>query len=202
MQELHFQNIPEHCLTLNTGEVAMRLRTHREYTDPRIQAAEDLLRKILNVRYVARRVPITFLEQEYLDLGFGPFHSQSLTRNLTGCSEAFLLAVTLGIEVDRLLLQLSHLSPGEHFICDGLASAFAEAACDYAESNLKGSLSCNPRFSPGYGDLPLEIQPDFLQFLDAGRLLGIHLGKTLLMTPMKSITAMIGIKHESERTYL
>lgn len=50
-----------------------------------------------------------------------------------------------------------------------------------------------PRFSPGYGDLPLALQPDLLNFLNAQRWVGITVGKTLLMSPMKSVTAIMGI---------
>ncbi len=50
-----------------------------------------------------------------------------------------------------------------------------------------------PRFSPGYGDLPLALQPDLLHFLNAQRWVGITVGKTLLMSPMKSVTAIMGI---------
>lgn len=50
-----------------------------------------------------------------------------------------------------------------------------------------------PRFSPGYGDLPLALQPDLLNFLNAQRWVGITVGETLLMSPMKSVTAIMGI---------
>ena len=51
-----------------------------------------------------------------------------------------------------------------------------------------------PRYSPGYGDLPLSVQPDFLAALDAQKTLGITLTETFLMIPSKSVTAIIGIQ--------
>ena len=52
-----------------------------------------------------------------------------------------------------------------------------------------------PRFSPGYGDLPLDFQKEFLKITDASRKLGISLNDSLLMSPSKSVTAIIGIKN-------
>jgi cobalamin-dependent methionine synthase I len=52
----------------------------------------------------------------------------------------------------------------------------------------------HPRFSPGYGDLPLEMQKDVMTALDCGRTVGITLTDSLLMTPSKSVTAIIGMK--------
>ena len=49
------------------------------------------------------------------------------------------------------------------------------------------------RFSPGYGDLPIEVQKDFLPLLDAERRLGITLSESCLMAPSKSVTAIIGV---------
>ncbi|MCR5275107.1 MAG: Vitamin B12 dependent methionine synthase activation subunit, partial [Clostridiales bacterium] len=49
-------------------------------------------------------------------------------------------------------------------------------------------------FSPGYGDLPIEVQKEFLPLLDAERRLGITLSDSYLMSPSKSVTAIIGIE--------
>ena len=49
-----------------------------------------------------------------------------------------------------------------------------------------------PRFSPGYGDLSLEVQKEIFSLLDCPRKIGVSLGDSLLMTPSKSVTAIIG----------
>ena len=48
------------------------------------------------------------------------------------------------------------------------------------------------RYSPGYGDLPLEAQRPLLAALDAARQAGITLSSALLMMPSKSVSAIIG----------
>ena len=122
--------------------------------------------------------------------------SSALYKNLAGCSEAFVFAVTTGIGVDRLLARLSVISPAEHFVTDALASAAADSFCGYAAGQLKQGLVCPPRFSPGYADLSLRFQVPLLDRLDAHGLLGITLDSAYLMTPVKSITAIMGIKNE------
>ena len=49
------------------------------------------------------------------------------------------------------------------------------------------------RYSPGYGDLPLTLQPRLLALLDAERKIGLTLTDTCLMTPRKSVTALFGL---------
>jgi len=53
------------------------------------------------------------------------------------------------------------------------------------------------RFSPGYGDLPLSIQPQMISATNANKYLHISVNESLLMIPQKSITAIIGIRSEA-----
>ena len=128
-----------------------------------------------------------------IDLGFGEITSKDLIKNLGECKRAAVFAVTLGSDVDRLLIKLGKLMPSEQFVTDAIASALSETACDEAEKLIFDGLSHAPRFSPGYGDLPLELQKPLLNFLDAEKTVGITLSPSLLMTPTKSITAIAGI---------
>ena len=50
-----------------------------------------------------------------------------------------------------------------------------------------------PRFSPGYGDFKIENQPEFLKATDSMRRCAVTLTDSLLLTPSKSITGIIGI---------
>ena len=49
------------------------------------------------------------------------------------------------------------------------------------------------RFSPGYGDLPLSVQPAFAQELDLESL-GVAVTDSYLLVPQKSITALVGVR--------
>ena len=49
-----------------------------------------------------------------------------------------------------------------------------------------------PRFSPGFGDVSLEVQKDFFSLLPCSKI-GLSLMDTLIMAPEKSVTAFVGI---------
>lgn len=197
-QDFVYGELPEEKLRINPKELAARLQTDRGYTNALMEQCEAELRRVLACRYTARHVSVA-CDGDEIDLGFATVKSHSLSRNLKGCKEAFVFALTLGMGVERLLNRLSLLSESEFFITDALASAMAEAACDCVEAELKkGGLAFRPRFSPGYGDLSLELQPNLLRFLEGQKLLGVTLNPSLLMTPMKSITAIMGVCHEED----
>ena len=81
-------------------------------------------------------------------------------------------------------------------VMDFCGSAWAESVCDEAEAEIRSRFPgkyCTDRFSPGYGDLPLNLQADFLRVLDAGRKLGITANESFLLLPCKSVTAIVGL---------
>ena len=129
-----------------------------------------------------------------IDLGFGEFVSKDLYKNLRGAGSAFVFCVTLGSVNERRLKTLSLTSNAKHYVFDALSSAYAEYCCDVCEKKLTEGRETYPRFSPGYGDLPLELQKPLLEYINAYRLSGITLSKSYLMTPCKSISAITGIK--------
>ncbi len=129
-----------------------------------------------------------------VDFGFMKIENQSLYKNLSGCSSAVVFAATLGASADRLIMRCQKLSAAEGMICDCIASAAIEAWCDEVNLTAVGDRQAKPRFSPGYAGVSLEYQKDILAFLDAEKKLGITLGDSMMMSPLKSVTAFIGIK--------
>jgi len=180
--------------TLCPNPVELRARLMSRIPVEGTEKYQAELQKAIRCRYAFKRVTVQ-KDADTLDLGFGRFQSKSLASRLAECDEAFVFAVTLGLEVDRLLMRLSACDPAGHFITDAYASALADAACELAEKELREGLDCIRRYSPGYGDLSLELQKPLLDFLE-GRQLGLTVTKNLLMVPTKSITAIMGIKHE------
>ena len=180
-------------LYFDENESANRLKTERGYTNDVIEKCKKTLLEHTDCRYCAIRLNID-IKDNTVDFGEFSVDSKSLAKNLSGGRECFIMAVTLGNGVDRLLKKLSVVSVSEHYISDALASALAECAADIAEEKIKGKETCAPRFSVGYGDFYIEKQSDVLKILDAYKMLGISLSKTYLMTPQKTITAVIGIK--------
>lgn len=83
-------------------------------------------------------------------------------------------------------------------VLQACAAARIESYCNEINDKLKAEaaeegLYLRPRFSPGYGDLPLSCQPDFCRVLEAEKTVGITLTESFLMMPSKSVTAVIGV---------
>ena len=60
---------------------------------------------------------------------------------------------------------------------DALASAAIEEVCRIADEDIKGQIDgefLTWRFSPGYGDFPLEIQKEFLEAVNAPKRIGLY----------------------------
>ena len=134
-----------------------------------------------------------------IDLGFTRTRSHSLAKCLEGCHEIILLAATVGFGIDRLIGKYSLISPSRAIMLQALGSERVEALCDafchdLALEEEKNENTLRPRFSPGYGDLPLELQRDIFATLGCTKAIGITLGDNLFMNPTKSVTAIIGIK--------
>ena len=69
-----------------------------------------------------------------------------------------------------------------------------EQVCDQVEQEIESQFpgcSFPFRFSPGYGDLPLELQGELLHLLDAPRKIGLCASASHILTPRKSVTAIL-----------
>lgn len=140
----------------------------------------------------------------------------SLAKHLEGCDRVVLSAVTLAKEVDDLITDTQSSKIALSVVIDCGASVMAELAANLAEEQIRAELAAGAglsaivadpsaetadpaplymtaRFSPGYGDSPLEMQAQILDILDAERQLGITLSKGFMMSPSKSITGIMGL---------
>lgn len=155
------------------------------------RAAETLC-GVASPKACCRRLPLR-TEGDLLDFGVFSLQSRALAKNMAGCKEAFLFGATLGLGVDRLLLRLQKSEPSFALVFDAWCSAAVEGWCNEVNAALSEHETLRPRFSPGYGDVPLSLQTQVLAALDAQRKLGITLTDTFFMTPCKSVTAFAGI---------
>lgn len=185
-------------IEINRNELAARLGVDRSFTHSTVDECKAKLLKEIQYKCAYIRTPVDLSENNVCDFGFMKIPSKNLYKNLNGCKEAFVMAITTGIKVDRLLARLNVTSQAEHFITDALSSAAVESFCDYVSDIMKRGLVCVPRFSPGYGDVDILFQRPLLDRLNAAEILGIMLNSSYLMTPVKSITAIMGIKNEKD----
>ena len=116
---------------------------------------------------------------------------QAIRKHLAGCTEAVLLGVTL---VDHLIRGSQIRDMAEAFILDCGASVLAEQVCDLFEERIRreNSMHFTGRYSPGYGDYPLECQDELIRLLDGARKIGLNVSRSHLLIPRKSITAVMG----------
>ncbi len=115
---------------------------------------------------------------------------------LKDCTDAVIMCATIGAKVDALIRTYQAESMAMALITDSLASAAVEQVCDKFDRLLKLKYPdkfLTRRFSPGYGDLPLAVQGELLDTINAGRLAGVCLNASGMMTPIKSVTAVCGI---------
>ncbi len=119
-----------------------------------------------------------------------------VNKHLQGCNKAVLLCATLGNAVDMLIRSQQITDMGKAMITDALASVAIEQLCDIAEKEIimkTGAEYYTYRYSAGYGDLPIDIQERFLSLLSAQKKIGLCVNDSMMLTPIKSVTAFIGL---------
>ncbi len=136
------------------------------------------------------------IQGDVCDFGFFTVCSSGLAKHLLGCQEVLIFAATIGIELDRIITKQSVLSPSKAVLFQAIGAQQIEALCntfcqDIAQQN---QWICTRRFSPGYGDVSLEVQKEIFRVLDCEKRIGLTLNNSLLMLPTKSVTAFVGIQ--------
>lgn len=122
----------------------------------------------------------------------------SMESCLAGASCIALMVCTLGPRADATLRALGASDPLGQLVYDAACTDLIELAADAAEAEvaaraLEQNLRTKARFSPGYGDLSLEVQPKLLDVLQAHKRLGVACNSELLLAPSKSITALVAL---------
>ncbi len=137
------------------------------------------------------------LENDLIDFGFTAVRSRALSKNLNGCNKVVIFAATVGSEIDRLINKFSKISPVKALIFNAIGCERIETVCDLFCEEIKvlyrNAYDIHPRFSPGYGDLELNFQKTIFSLIDCPKKIGLTLTDSLLMSPSKSVTAIIGL---------
>ena len=123
---------------------------------------------------------------------------KDIKEHLKNSTECVLMAVTLGNEVEKRTRLYEKTNLTKALILDACATTAVEEVCDIVENSVKEKASLDGmnitfRYSPGYGDLPLDVQNSFLRALEAQKKIGLTVSENNLLFPRKSVTAIIGI---------
>lgn len=183
-------NVAEALRYLGAANAPEELRRQTE------RLAEELSGRI-TPRYTYRVFSMERAGEDFLLPQAGLTLSGRTARTmLSDCDQAALLCCTLGVEFTALLQARQARDMAQAVILDACGSALVEAGCDAAQAELAERLPgrcLTDRFSPGYGDLPLALQPTLCAALDAPRRVGVHVTGQYLLDPDKSVTAIIGL---------
>lgn len=121
---------------------------------------------------------------------------KDIKKHLSGCERAAVICATLGADIDKML-RISQISDMPRaVILDSFASTAIEQVCREVDKMLTEKYPeyfFTFRFSPGYGDYPIELQKNILNLLDAPRKIGLSLNESYLLIPSKSVTAIAGM---------
>lgn len=140
--------------------------------------------------------PVNVTKNE-VDLGFIKTTSKNLADNLKDCDKAIVFCSTIGLGIDRLIAKYGVISPSKALIFQAIGAERIESLCNlFNEEMVKEYKNLKPRFSPGYGDLDLNLQADIFRALDCSKKIGVNLTDKFLMMPSKSVTAIIGISNK------
>ncbi len=152
------------------------------------QQAIDRITQVAVPRYIWKLVPTDAL----------PLSGNDIRRHLDGCDRMAVLCATLGASADREIRMAERRSMLLALALDAAAGDAIEKVCDAAEVEIRFQLRqegyyVTGRYSPGYGDLPLSLQPDILTLCDTARRIGLSVTPTNILTPRKSVTALLGV---------
>lgn len=180
---------------------ALRYMGHKGEASPiledTVEKCEKKLLRTMRPNFIFRVFDIKQKDEGIDILGSSlTLKGKDIKNHLEGCGRAVLMCATLGSDTDKLIRaeEISDISSA--FVMDALASAAIEEVCQMADNYIKQQMPdffFTWRFSPGYGDFPIDIQMGFLETLNAPKRAGICTGENNILIPRKSVTAVSGI---------
>lgn len=161
--------------------------------DDKINQAIDICAKNVHLKYILKKYRVNrqtkMIEGTTLKL-----EGNSIWKHIEGCDEVYLLGATIGFEVEKLIAKYFISDRTLAVILDAAATAAIESYCDEICENIKEKITS--RFSCGYGDWNIAVQNELCRVLDTQRQIGVFCNQAHMLTPQKSVTALMGIKNE------
>ncbi len=162
-----------------------------------LDECENRVLKAIEPKYVYRYFPLSVTDRGINLAGTGIILSgKDIDAHLEGCCGAVIMAVTVGAGADRLIRQLGVEDMAKAVIADAMCGAAVEQLCNEAEGEIRKLFPDKYftwRYSPGYGDFPLDTQKSLLNVIEAHKRIGLSLLESMLLTPVKSVTAVTGV---------
>ncbi len=146
---------------------------------------------------IVPRVCYCFLSTKQALQTFGEDSVLVKTR-LCGADNVLVFAATVGLGIDRLIRKYAAVSPSKALYFQAIGAERIESVCNVFCGKISERLqtqgqTLSARFSPGYGDFPLQAQKSVHALLDAYKQIGVGLNESLLLSPSKSVTALCAV---------
>ncbi|NLO86321.1 MAG: hypothetical protein GX096_13015 [Clostridiales bacterium] len=166
-----------------------------------LDQAYDELHASIKPMHILREYSVKVDGDEFTFGDIAPIISPNLAKLFCGAAKGYGMLATLGAPLDMRIKRLMITSPALGAALSSCASAYIDEYIDefLAELDEKlaaDGLTLSPRFSPGYGDMPLSYQKPLLAVLEARRI-GVALTDGFLMLPEKSVSAVVAVKEKS-----
>ncbi|MBR4890076.1 MAG: Vitamin B12 dependent methionine synthase activation subunit [Clostridia bacterium] len=201
---IYIENGKKDEIEIKTSEVLRYLGYGKNLPDENVKAeitrVTDEILSSVNPKTCFALLDIT-IKDNTIDFGVFSAFSKSLAKNLKLCKKAVIFGATIGTETDRIISRYAKLTPSSAVIAQAVGTTAIESWCDIFCSRLgekfkKDGLFLMPRFSPGYADFLLSHQKDIFNLLNCPKNIGVSITDTLIMTPSKSVTAVVGLSDE------
>jgi len=173
----------------------LRVKAPDDAVGTLLTSAISEAKSVADCRGRAGTFEISFADAIHPSLAKGP---------LCGCDHFLLFCATIGHEIDRRIARYAYSAPARAAVLDAAAGALTEALCDTLTATVLREYPVGKpgrRFSPGYGDLPLSVQQQIFEILELSRI-GVGLNSSLLLSPAKTVTAIVGLTCKAETTPL
>ena len=206
----------KNLIEINQGEVLRYLQYKNQDIDnslsEKIKKCINRTKEIINPRFIFRKYKIKKLKfsneknEVYFEGTNLTLKSDDIYNLLLDCDECILMSATLGLEIEREIRKLTYTDLTKGIIIDACATTAIEEVCDIVQDNiaknlLKEDKYITYRYSPGYGDLPIEKNLDINNLLNSQKEIGLTVTNSGIMIPRKSVVALIGVSHKRTNNF-
>lgn len=168
-----------------------------------INKSIEEIKNYINYRYTYKIFDIKIDNSEVKIIGSTlVFKGRDIAEHLKDSKMCAVLAVTLGSEIETKIKYYEKVNLTKALILDACASTAIEWICEEVQSLIKEEakiygLGITYRYSPGYGDFPIDIQSKILNVLETQKNIGLTVTEENILIPRKSITAIIGFQDKN-----
>lgn len=157
-------------------------------------------KKLFAPKVIYKEYPINILENGVEVIGTTlVLEGNDIKKLLIGSNRCILMAATIGNYIEKKIRLYERIDLTRGMILDSVSTTAVEDLCDKVCDLIEKDIiedfeELTFRYSPGYGDLSLNIQKNFIEVLDATRKIGVNVSEHMLLFPRKSVTAIVGIR--------